>query len=107
MAQWSRLGSGNTHLSKVQDRQKQLQHAIDVWRSIESGVDSEKQMQTVIRLAKRLLDARVRANKARIAAMDPRDDDQRLRAELKIENILNGGIDAILAEFDASDVRAD
>ena len=107
MAQWSGQFTGRTHLSKVQDREQKLQHAIEVYRNLESQTETEAQRQTVLRLAKQLLDARVRANKARIAALDPRDDNARSKAESKIDSMLNNGISAILNKFGASDICTD
>ncbi len=107
MAQWSGQFTGNTHLSKVQDREQQLQHAIEVYRTLESKTETEAQKQTVARFAKQLLDARIRATKARIVALDPRDDNDRALAESKIDKLLNGGVSSILKEFAASDICTD
>ena len=104
MAQWSGQFTGNTHLSKVQDREQQLRHAIEVYRTLDSETKIEAQKQTVARFAKQLLDARVRATKARIAALDPRDDNDRIRAESKIDEMLNGGVSSILEEFGGLDI---
>ena len=107
MAQLSRQFTGNTHLSKVKDREQQLKHAIAVYRTLESRADAEAQMQTVGRFAQQLLDARIRATKARIAALDPRDDDNRALAESRIDKMLRGGVSSILMEFNASDICTD
>ena len=103
MAQWSGQFIGNTHLSKVKDREQQLRHSIEV----HSQNETEVQAQVVARLAKQLLDARIRATKARIAALDPRDDNARVQAESKIDKLQNGGVSSILKEFNASEICTD
>ena len=103
MAQWSGQFTGNTHLSKVKDREQQLRHSIEVY----SQNEAEVQAQVVARLAKQLLAARIRAAKARIAALDPRDDNARVQAESKIDKLQNGGVSSILKEFNASEICTD
>ena len=103
MAQWSGQFTGNTHLSKVKDREQQLRHSIE----IHSQNETEVQAQVVARLAKQLLDARIRATKARIAALDPRDDNARVQAESKIDKLQNGGVSSNLKEFNASEICTD
>jgi len=107
MAQWSGQFAGNTHLSKVRDLEQQLLYAVDVYRTLETQSEIELQAQVVLRFADKLLNARVRANKARIAALDPRDTDDRTKGESKTERILVDGVPAILKEFRVSDVSAD
>ena len=104
MAQWLGQFSGNTHLSKVHDRENQLRHAIGVYRSETQSDRRKGHRDTVRRFAERLLDARIRASKAQVAALDPRDDDDRKFIESKIARMIETGTDAILVEFGEIDL---
>lgn len=107
MAQWSGQFSGNTHLSKVRDLEHQLQHAVDAYRTIAAETEIQPQAEVVLRFAEKLLNARVRANKARIAACDPRDTEDRTRGESKNKRMLDAGIPAILKEFGVPEIFVD
>lgn len=104
MAQWLGQFSGKTHLSKVKDREQQLQHGIAVYHSNTSALEQRKCAKAVLRFAERLLTARVQAAKARVAAIDPRDEAGRRSAEEKINTMLSDGVDAILEEFHAKEL---
>ena len=109
MAQWIGQFSGNTHRSKVLDREAQLRHAIEVYRCIQPQDDRTTQGQTVKRLADRLLAARIRAMKATLNAMEPMSPDSTIANSMKtkIQHVTNAGVHAILEEFDAADVGTD
>ena len=102
MAQWLRQFTGNTHQTKVEDREQQLRHAVQVWATKESPADRLAAMQTVLRFADRLHRARIRAMKARIASLDPRDTDRLDAARLQLEQLEAGGVQRILREFKVS-----
>lgn len=106
MAQWTGQYSGKTHQSKVLDREEQLRHAIEVFRSKQSQTEAQMQAKKVFRLADKLLSARVRAMKACLNARGPRSPDNRIanEAEAKIERVVEGGILPLLREFDAADI---
>lgn len=104
MAQWSGLGSGNIHQSKVYDCEQQLRHAIEVFQNSQTLVEGEIQAKKVIRFAERLLSARVRPAKARVAALKPLDNKGRKAGTARINQLLEDGISCILDEFHASDV---
>lgn len=104
MAQWLGQFTGKTHLSKVKDREEQLRHAIDVYREKTTSKERTTHSKRVVRLAERLLEARVRAAKAHVAALDPRDERGRELAERKLAQITEAGREAILVEFDAAEV---
>ena len=109
MAQWAGQFTGRTHLSKVLDREEQLRHAIDVYKSKESGADRNAQAKKVVQLADKLLAARVRALEARLNAMGPLSPNSPIAnsMETKIQDVSEGGVQAILKEFNAADVIAD
>jgi hypothetical protein len=77
MAQWMGQFTGNTHLSKIQDCERQLRHAIDVHRSKEPVEDQQAYSKTVIRFADRLVKARIRAAKAHLSALGNLPDECR------------------------------
>jgi len=54
MAQWLSQFSGNTHLTKVKEREQQLRRAIDVWGKKKSHADRDAYMKTVVRFAEQL-----------------------------------------------------
>jgi hypothetical protein len=68
MAQWMGQFSGHTHATRVEDAEASLRHAVEVFRSTGSDPDREQKAKTVNRLAKRLMMARSKLMKARIAA---------------------------------------
>ena len=94
MAQWSRQYSGNTHGTRVQDLELQLQHAIRVLRSAEQSRHIDTSRDTVLRMAKKLLAARIRKRKVNA----PQRPD---KTDRKLNRLIDGGVDAILHEFNA------
>jgi hypothetical protein len=109
MAQWIGQFSGNTHRSKVLDREGQLRHAIEVYRRMQPHDDRTAQGQTVKRLADQLLAARIRAMKATLNAMGPMSPDSPITNSMKtkIQNVTIAGVHAILEEFGAKDILTD
>ena len=104
MAQWSGQFTGNTHLSKVHDRESQLRRAVEAYRKCEAEPNRDARAQTVLRLAERLLAARVKAKRAQITALDPRDTEQREQAERKLQQTMDAGLRRVLDEFAAPDI---
>lgn len=99
MAQWLWQYSGNTHQTKVEDREQQLRHAVDVLATKETPDDRLASMQTVLRFADRLHRARIRAVTARIASLDPTDTDLLDATRRKLEQLKAGGVQPVLREF--------
>lgn len=102
MAQWLRQFTGNTHQTKVKEREQQLRHAVDVLETKESPADQIASMQTVLRLAEQLHRARIRALRAQIASLDPRESDRLDAALQKRDQLEAGGAQQILREFQVS-----
>jgi hypothetical protein len=109
MAQWMGQFSGHTHETKVEDAQASLRHAVEALRSAGLGPDREKKAKAVHRLAKRLLTARLKLAKARIAAATDTQSgvalakraNEIVSLERKYAMVREGGLDAILREFGA------
>jgi hypothetical protein len=99
MAQWRGQFTGNTHLSKVKDRERQLHHAIEVLATKVTLADRRASMKTVVRLAEQLHLARLRALKAQIASLDPRDTGRLEAAQQKLDQLRAGGVAEVLREF--------
>ena len=99
MAQWRGGYQGNTHLSLVRDREAQLQDAVVVYRSVQTDLERHRAHRTVERLAERLHRARVKAVKAYIAALDPRDVTTEEAARRRLDRLFEGGVPAILDEY--------
>ena len=104
MAQWIGQFSGNTHLSKIEYIEAQLRHAVDVYQSKTTLEDRRSYSKNITRFADRLLAARVRAAKAHLASLDPRDERGREMTGAKIVTLLEQGTSAILKEFGVTDV---
>ncbi|XZE18338.1 hypothetical protein SH449x_003627 [Pirellulaceae bacterium SH449] len=107
MAQWMGQFSGNTHLTRIQDREAQLRRAIDIYVSKEGQAERDSYNQTLIKFSERLLDARIKALRAQISSLDPRDENIRVSIETKIQRMTLRGIDAILEEFGAVPARTE
>ena len=99
MAQWMGQFSGHTHLTRIQDREMQLRHAIETYRSSARQSEQGACWQKIIKFSDKLLNARIKALKAQIASLDPRDEKTRKSIESKIEGISTAGINLILHEF--------
>ena len=115
MAQWLGQFSGLTHATRVQDAEACLRHAIEVFPSAVSIADRKTKAKAVRRLAERVLAARIKLIKSRIAdAFDAGERHYRAESaarratevallKKKEDLIREGGVDAILNEFHAAD----
>ena len=99
MAQWLGAFGGDTHLSRVQDREHQLRHAIDVFHDKQTQFERDQYFKTVTRLAEQLLAARRQAAKARMAALDPRDTEGLQKAQAKLAQLDSEGVTSIFVEY--------
>lgn len=109
MAQWVGQFSGRTHETRVQDAEDALRHAVLAFRESSPTDVREAKAKNVRHLAKRLLQARLRLLKGRIAqASEPRmtgqasawsDGVDALRA--REISTRTGGVNGILVEFGA------
>lgn len=109
MAQWLGQFSGRTHETRVQDAEDALKHAVQAFRDVSAPHEREKKAKAVRHLATRLLQARARLFRARLArASEPRmtgqpsawnDGVDHLREQESATR--SGGLQAILVEFGA------
>jgi uncharacterized Zn finger protein len=98
LAQWSGQFSGNTHATRVQEAEAVLRHAVAALKSATADEERTKKANAVQQLAKRLLQARVRLLKARLASEPPPAAGlASLRQRLEVTQA--SGVAAILAEF--------
>lgn len=112
MAQRMGQFSGHTHETKVEDAEGSLRRAVEAFRSAGTSPDREKQAKAIHRLAGRLMTARLKSAKARIAAATDAQPGAALSGrageiaslERKYAAMCEGGLDAILREFGAQDV---
>ncbi|MBI3759170.1 MAG: hypothetical protein HY269_05380 [Deltaproteobacteria bacterium] len=104
MAQWHLQFTGHTHATHVEDLELSLRQAIDAFREAASSEVREKKAKAVQNLAKRLLAARLRLLKARIAAA-PRSTGIDSLCQREIET-RSKAINGILIEFGALDASA-
>jgi hypothetical protein len=113
VAQWLGQFSGMTHETRVQDLEAALRHAVAAFRTTTPLSEREKKAKDVRNLARRVLSARLRLLKSRIArGQEPRttgkpsgwsDGIDALRArETKVRD---EGVSGILAEFGAQDAQ--
>jgi hypothetical protein len=108
MAQWLGQFSGHTHATRVEDAEAALHHAVGVHREAASSLDRDKQSKAVKRLANRLLTARLKLMKARIAAAKviqtgvtlEKRTNEIAPLELRYAKMREAGLDAILREFE-------
>ena len=112
MAQWLGQISGRTHETRVRDAEDALKHAVNAFRDVSGPHEREKKAENVRQLATRLLQARIRLFRARLArASEPRmtgqpsgwsDGVDHLREQ---ENATrSGGVQAILVEFGSNEL---
>ena len=110
MAQWQGQFSGKTHASKVKDLEKSLRKSVSAYQN-ESGSKPEKG-KSVVRLARRLLRARIRLLKSREGdrVTGPASDEDRLTGEAsqqsRLAQTIEGGVPAILEEFGADELAS-
>lgn len=111
MAQWLGQFSGHTHETKVEDSEELLRHAVKVFHAVDSNLERAKKAKVVHRLAKRLLTARLKLAKARIAAATDvqsgvalaKRENEIASLERKYAVVCEGGLEAILREFSVHD----
>jgi hypothetical protein len=111
VAQWLGQFSGHTHATKVEDAEDALRHAVTALRAAGQD-DREGKAKSVRNLAGRLLAARLKLYKARLAALEPAADGR----EQKLDGVETlrareartraEGEKGILAEFGALDALA-
>jgi hypothetical protein len=114
VAQWLGQFTGRTHETRVQDGEDALKRAIQALRDVSAPHEVPKKTKNVRHLATRLLQARIRVLRARIArASEPRmtgqpsgwaDGVDLLRAQEGATRV--GGVHAILVEFGAEAAAA-
>lgn len=97
MAQWSRQYTGNTHGTRISDREGQLRHAIEVYRQNETSSDAQTRIKTIVRMANRLLASRIDARKSNVPPSG--------QIDTKLQAMLDGGVLAILSEFGIPDIE--
>jgi hypothetical protein len=111
MAQWLGQFSGNTHGTKVEDAEEALRHAVAVFRAADAG-NRRRKSKMVRHLAARLLSARLKLLKARLAALEPLAEGRELNADgiealrAREAQTRADGVNGILAEFGALDALA-
>jgi hypothetical protein len=111
VAQWLGQFSGHTHATKVEDAEEALRHAVAAFRAAGAG-DRDRKAKSVRTLSARLLSARLKLLKARLAALEPvaegreqsADGIEALRA--REAQTRADEVNGILAEFGALDAPA-
>jgi hypothetical protein len=111
IAQWLGQFSGHTHATKVADAEDALRHAVAVFRVAGPG-DWGRMAKSVRNLAERLLTARLKLLKARLASLEPAAEGREQNTEaiesLRVREVRARaeGVGGILAEFGALEARA-
>jgi hypothetical protein len=106
VAQWLGQFTGRTHGTAVSDAERLLEHAVTIFGEA-SPADRTKKAKACRALAKRVLSARARFLRARIAATaDPATTEivdgnalQIASLEDALAAVTRGGVDAIVREF--------
>ena len=107
MAQWLGQYTGNTHATRVADVEEALRHAVAAFANTTAPADRRKLSRSILALAKRVLSARVRYLKARLAAAEGAGMEEAVTARAKeiagLHESLNSaertGVEGILHEF--------
>ena len=99
MAQWARQYSGNTHGTRVEDAEIKLREAIASFRGVTVADVQAKRFAAVRRAANRVLQARLRFFKARIAAGRTSPTAALTKSHEKQRVALAAGVSGILREF--------
>jgi ABC-type uncharacterized transport system auxiliary subunit len=107
MAQWTGQFTGRTHDTKVQAVELSLRQAVE---SFENAPQKERvgKLKAVQKLSKRLLDARLKALRARLFAVtEPGNKSQEARLathlRTRVQQLEAQGVDGILREFGVYD----
>jgi hypothetical protein len=100
VAQWSGQFSGNTHASRVDDLECSLRAAVLSLKAATPKPELLTCTNDVRQLAEKVLKARIRLLRARIAAEPPSGAAPRHSGlERRLATTLEGGVSAILQEF--------
>lgn len=104
MAQWSGQFSGLTHNTKVRDTEASLRLAVAAVAAVAqaSSEDRPRKVRTMHALAKRVLAVRLKAVRARIAALTEPGKQRAVGVDglqEREQQILRGGMENILREF--------
>ena len=105
MAQWAGGYSGNTHSSRVQETEKLFREAITALRSATAVTSVRSKAKAVRQIARKLLLARVRLMKARVAALPggARISRRQLALQKELAATQARGVAGILEEFRVTD----
>ena len=105
LAQWAGGYSGNTDASRVQDTETLLRKAITALRGASPSPSARTRAKVVRQLASKLLVARVRLMKARLAALPGGTPASRRRVALqeRLASAQARGVTGILDEFKVTD----
>ena len=105
MAQWLGQFSGHTHATKLEDAETALRHAVAVFRA--AGPDDHGRKSKAVRnLAERLLAARLKLLKARLAALEPVAEGREQNADpWHLRGLLGIGDERCPAEEDERDAK--
>ena len=111
MAQWNGQFTGNTHLTKVQDLEQTLSHAVTVFREANSSAELPAKEKAVQKLAAKLLTARLKLLKAQLYDTEPVISDELSSRNKRIETlrqqeakVRTDGVNGILIEFGVQDL---
>jgi hypothetical protein len=109
VAQWLGQFSGHTHATKVQDAEDALRHAVAAFRAAGSN-DRRRKAKAVQNLAERLLSARLKLLKARLAKLEPAAEGREVNRggiealQARETRTRAEGVGGLLAEFGALEV---
>ena len=111
MAQWLGQFTGNSHATKVKDLEETLVHAVTVLRQTSAPEEIQAKRKSVLKLAEKLLIARLKFLKAKIYAAEPVSDRNTSKQQNQLENLRQSeskvrseGVEGILVEFGAENL---